>query len=109
MGMGATIKSARLQRGWNQEDLAKRMSTLKSTVSRWEADKAIPPFPKLKMLASELGVPVEELLGTQEASPKPPTPSDISSLDPLLIATWKSMSQRQRKKLLQIAIILSQD
>lgn len=109
MGLGTAIKAARLAKDWSQEELAARLSVRKASVSRWESEDRIPNIATLKAIARELGLSFEELLGTQDASPRPPTSSDISSLDPLLIATWKSMSQRQRKKLLQIAVILSQD
>ena len=56
------IKYYRLQRGMTQDTLAKRLNVDKSTVSKWETNRAMPRTYKLLEVAKVLGCDLEDLL-----------------------------------------------
>jgi transcriptional regulator with XRE-family HTH domain len=54
--VGARIRTARLERGWTHEELARRMGANWRTAQRWQQGK-LPRLPTLMRLADILGVP----------------------------------------------------
>lgn len=56
-----TIRQARSQRGWTQNDLASRLGTTPATVSRWERGRARPRWSRLRSLAQVLEMPPSQL------------------------------------------------
>jgi len=52
--------------GWNQVELAKRLSVSKQAVSNWENDNIQPSIEMLVRLAKIFGVTTDYLLGLEE-------------------------------------------
>jgi transcriptional regulator with XRE-family HTH domain len=104
MNFGENIRTARRRLNWTQEELARKLGCTKPAVSKWEANKAVPLFPRVKILGELLGIDPDTLfasISTESATVK------FSNLDPLLLKAWEKLSPQQRTKLVQIAEILS--
>lgn len=54
-----TIRDLRNQRGWTQEEFAKRLNVTKQTVNNYEHERRKPDVDMLKTIAEVLGVPAE--------------------------------------------------
>ncbi len=52
----STIRSARRHRGWTQGELARRISTTQSAISRWERGHEEPRLSTLQRILSECGL-----------------------------------------------------
>ncbi|MDD7319247.1 MAG: helix-turn-helix transcriptional regulator [Prevotellaceae bacterium] len=61
MTLGERIKLARKVAGISQEELAKKIGTRQSQVTRWETNKATPRIETLAKIAEVTGVPLSEL------------------------------------------------
>lgn len=59
------IKSLRLNRGYSQVELAKRLGVSKQAVSNWENDNIQPSIEMLIRLADLFGVTTDYLLGRE--------------------------------------------
>ena len=59
------LKNLRLQKGWRQEDLAKRLKTTQRKVSYWESGKIEPDLDTLWELADLFDVSIDELIGRE--------------------------------------------
>jgi transcriptional regulator with XRE-family HTH domain len=57
------LRSIRVRRGWNQEDLARQLGISKGSIGNWESGKNMPTPPGLNKLAELLGVSIDFLLG----------------------------------------------
>src|SRR5580700_5806758 len=57
------LRSIRVRRGWNQEDLARELGVSKGSIGNWEGGKNMPTPPGLSKLAELLGVSIDFLLG----------------------------------------------
>jgi len=57
------LRSIRVRRGWNQEDLARKLDVSKGSIGNWEGGKNMPTPPGLSKLADLLGVSIDFLLG----------------------------------------------
>ena len=56
------IKELRIQKGFTQTEIAKKLKIDKSTVSKWETGESLPRADKLFKLAKILNCTVDELL-----------------------------------------------
>lgn len=64
MDVGSIIKTARLQKGFTQEELAEKVGVKKSAVAKWENGRVSEiKRSNLKMLADALGLKPTDLLG----------------------------------------------
>lgn len=61
MSYAKIIKSARINRGLSQEELARRIGVTKGAVSQWESGESTPSRKNQKALANELGIKASEL------------------------------------------------
>ena len=86
------IKKARLEKGWSQAELARRMFITQSSVAEWESGRKAPHTKNLARLAMLLGISVEWLAtgrgekhpsssGTQETSTDWMLPDERRLLD----------------------------
>jgi transcriptional regulator with XRE-family HTH domain len=57
------LRSIRVRRGWNQDDLARELGISKGSIGNWESGKNMPTPPGLSKLAELLGVSIDFLLG----------------------------------------------
>lgn len=69
--LGLQIVKLRKGRGWNQGDLAKRLGVNRSNVGKWERGLSAPSLEDLTVLATLLGVTLDELVHGQGATPSP--------------------------------------
>ncbi len=60
------IRKLRLERGWSQVDLAKKINVTKQSVSNWENDNIQPSIEMLVKLAQVFLVSTDYLLGLEE-------------------------------------------
>ncbi|MFU8927778.1 helix-turn-helix domain-containing protein [Acinetobacter puyangensis] len=65
--LGTVIKRLRKQRKMNQESLAVKLNTDKGNISRYENDKQVPEFEKLRLLAAAFNMKISELFALAEA------------------------------------------
>lgn len=72
VAIAGKIRRLRLERGWNQTDLAERLGVTQATVSRWEKG-SVPEARHLSQLAELAGESVKTFIdsGEVEASPAP--------------------------------------
>lgn len=69
MSFGRKIALLRKEQGWSQTDLAKKLNTSVSVISRYERDEMTPSIGAAKKLSNLLGTTVGYLLGeTEEAN-----------------------------------------
>jgi len=112
MRVGKIIKQERIKRGWSQADLGRLLHISKTAVSRWESGEREPGAEFLSRIAAamELGIdalvdPRQQTLFRPESAPKSKKPAAI---DPVLATAWQRLAPRDRKKLVQIALILGE-
>lgn len=60
------IKKYRLEKEWSQEELAEKVFSTKSTISKWESGDITPSVEILKIIAKSLGVSVYDLMGEEQ-------------------------------------------
>lgn len=61
--LGQRIYKLRLEFGWSQVELGKRLSVTKQTVSNWENENILPSIEMLVRLARTFNVSTDYLLG----------------------------------------------
>ena len=57
----------RKSRGMSQEDLAEKLQVSSQTISLWETNQAAPTLENLLLLKNLFGVPIDEILGADQA------------------------------------------
>ena len=62
MKLSEKIVRLRKSRGMTQEEMAERCAVTRQSISKWEADIALPETEKLLMLSEIFGVPLDTLL-----------------------------------------------
>ncbi len=63
MNFGDSIKKIREEKGFSQEELAKKLNVAQSTVGMWESGKRTPKLDELNRLARVLKITVNRLIG----------------------------------------------
>lgn len=76
MSLGTNISYLRKQKKMTQEQLAERMNVTRQTVSRWEADEAVPELGKLVDMCSVFACKLDALV-REELSARSNIYSDI--------------------------------
>ena len=107
MSFGETIRSARRRLNLTQDELAAKLSCTKTAVSKWEADKSVPPLTRVNALAKALEIEPEALFESFGRSTNQANMEHVH-IDPLLLTAWLKLTPVQRTILLQIALIISQ-
>lgn len=89
------IHELRLDFGWSQVELAKRLNISKQTVSNWENDNIQPSIEMLMRLAKTFGVTTDYLLGLDHAPRLDITglPSEVVAHMALLIDDYRKISR----------------
>lgn len=67
MRLGEKIRQQRERRDLTQEELAQRLHVSRQAITKWEADGGMPDVENLSLLADELGVSVDWLMGRDDA------------------------------------------
>lgn len=68
MSFGANLRRIRLEKGYTQEELAKKINTSRSNIANYEVDKNKPSLEMLNKLSEVLGVSSDVLLGNSSLS-----------------------------------------
>lgn len=63
MGFGDSIKKIREEKGFSQEELARKLNVAQSTIGMWESGKRTPKLDELNRLARILNITVSRLIG----------------------------------------------
>ena len=63
--LGDNIKRYRLMRKMTQDDLANKLNTTKSAISRYELGKREPSLAQIEMIAFALGISSQDLIGVE--------------------------------------------
>lgn len=95
MSQGELIKTARIKKGWTQEDLAQKINSTSKTIQRIEAGRVKPrPF-TLQSLATVLEIPFDQLAFQEQTDAKeenfPTFPRiliHLTALTPLVLPTY---------------------
>jgi transcriptional regulator with XRE-family HTH domain len=103
--VGRAIHARRTALGLSQEALGERLGTSDATIARWESGKRGVKAADLERIAAALQTTMSGLIGSDGAS----APTVASEIDPLLLAAWQRMSRKQRKQLVQFALIMAGD
>lgn len=77
--LGRQFQLARERTGLDQTDLGERFGVNRTTISRWERDKAIPPFTVVAQLSELSGWPLEYFARSQ--TPIQPDPGPEGTRD----------------------------
>ena len=77
MGIGKKIRQRRMELGWSQRDLAKKMGYNHSTITRIEQGKVDVYQNKIVQFSQVMGVPVAYLMGWEEEQKKNDIQADI--------------------------------
>ncbi len=95
MTLGQNLQAARKAKGLSQETLAEQIGVSRQALGKWEKDTALPGLDNLQAAAQVLGVSVDTLLGSGDASPAPAVTLD--AMRDLLAA--RDAEQRKRRRL----------
>lgn len=91
--LGEKIKTLRAEKGLSQEELAKRLSVVRQTVSKWEKGLSFPDSEMLVKIADALDVTVGVLLTESNEVYSPPT-------------DFPALTERKRQSLKPFEIVL---
>ena len=113
MRVGKIIKQERTKRGWSQADLGRMLHIGKASISRWESGEREPGLDALSRIAAVMELRTDALFDPRQQSLFRPESIAVSktksaALDPVLETAWARLTPRERRKLVQIALILSE-
>lgn len=91
MEFNERIKEFRRERGYSQEQIARKLHITQGAVSQWEKGITTPSAQQIAQLADLLGTTADDLLGRNKPTPKP-------SLDDALISLLLSLSPAQLQR-----------
>ena len=107
---GEKIREIRMQRGYNQEQLAELANLNRVTIAKYESGKVEPGAQALDRIADALEVTVDELLGRKDTvSTDPWDPEEMGAADRedetirVLARGVQRMAPENRQKLLDVA------
>ena len=72
MSLGIEVKKGRIERRWQQEDLAQAAGISRKYLSQIENDRVDPRFSIVKRIAQALGVSLDTLGREEKTPPTPP-------------------------------------
>ena len=107
MTIGNRIKETRIQRGWSQRDLAKRMGySNHSTIGKIESGKVDIPQSRIVQFADVLGVTVAYLMNWEEDKQRQSTNDELSERKKLFMQKVEGMSEDQLERLERILALV---
>ena len=107
MTIGNRIKDTRIQRGWSQRDLAKRMGySNHSTIGKIESGKVDIPQSRIVQFADVLGVTVSYLMNWEEDKQRQSTNNELSERKKLFMQKVEGMSEDQLERLERILALV---
>jgi transcriptional regulator with XRE-family HTH domain len=108
---GDLLREERERRGWSQADVGSRLNVTRAAVSQWEKNQMRPGIDMLAALSKLFDVPADRLLALLDPTAALPADSaaNVAQVDPVLEAVWRKMTAAQRRKLIQIGLIISEE
>jgi transcriptional regulator with XRE-family HTH domain len=107
--LGEIIHAQRKLKGWTQAELAQQIGMSSGAVSQFESN-AIKPTPAvLTELSKVFGLSADGVLAGLPVDRPAQAVNPVVQVDPVLVAAWEKMTVKQRRKLVQIAVLLSED
>lgn len=99
MSIGKTIKQLRLKKGWSQEELAHRVGTTATSISRIETGKHGASDQLKQTIAQEFGLRTSELVALSESNKSPArTPlSKNEEEEQTLLRYFRKMKMEKRE------------
>ena len=82
MGFAENLRRLRKERNLSQEDLAELLGVSRQAVSKWEQGEGYPEVEKLLVLAGELDVSLDSLMGREPPREKEPVTGTIRITSP---------------------------
>lgn len=79
MTLGQRIQQHRIRLGLSQEGLGEKLGVSRQSVSKWEADGAVPDTDKLIALSKLFGITLNELLQVEPPVQEAPEPAEASA------------------------------
>ena len=108
--LGVVIRERRKLRRWTQAELAQQIGVSSGAVSQFESNTIKPTLAVLSELAKVFGLSADEMLaGLSVDRPTQVSNQAVTQVDPVLVAAWEKMTAKQRRKLVQMAVLLSED
>ena len=98
------MKNARLKAGLTQNQLAEKIGVAKSTYSLYESGKREPDIPKIKQIASVLGMTGNELLGIEEDDSM--VVVRLTNTEDKMMDMFRALPENQRKLVYDLVNIL---
>lgn len=92
MTLGQKIRSARIEKGWKQLDLANAINSKVPVISRWETDQRKPRIDKLPELAKALDVPIAYLIDDKAGYTASDVVNELREIKELL----KKLAEKER-------------
>ena len=106
MGLGDRVKAAREPRGWSQRALAEAITSAGFPISQGGIDK----IEKRNSTRPRCWPELSKVLGLGEvAIDSPEDRPPAVGIDPLLVEAWRRLGPKQRKQLVQFALIMAGD
>ena len=110
MNVGQTIKRLRLKKGWSQEELAYRVGATAASISRIETGKHGASDQLKRLIASEFGLRVSELVALTEADQTPSKAAALSNTEKdeqMVLRYFRKMGRDKRELFKVIGQIFS--
>lgn len=95
MELSERIKQYRRERGYSQEQVARKLHITQGAVSQWELGLTAPNAQQVGALADLLGTTADELLGREK--PEPPKPP---ALDNAIVSILLTLSPAQLQRVM---------
>ena len=112
MRVGKIIKHERTKRGWSQADLGRMLHISKASVSRWESGEREPGPDAVSRIAAVMELGIDALTDPRQQTLFRPESIAVArtkaAIDPVLETAWQRLTPKERRKLVQIALILSE-
>jgi transcriptional regulator with XRE-family HTH domain len=111
MTLGDLIREERHRRNWSLADLGERLNVTRAAVGQWENNVSRPGIDNMLALSKLLDIPSDRMLsaGASDGGDERADGKQTVQVDPVLAAVWQKMTAAQRRKLLQIALIVAED
>lgn len=102
--MFTRIKELRIERGWSQEDLAKRSNTTQAAIARYESELAEPKLSAVVAIARVYNVTLEYLLGLEDL---PENADPLADDERDLVTRYRSANAQGRIAIQAVARAMS--
>ena len=95
--VGDNIKRLRLQAGWSQEQLAKKIGKTRSVISQYEKGVCLPRMGVVEDMASAFGVTKRDII---EDLTRLNAPTNLSEMEVELVVLFRQVSPKGRRAII---------